>query len=114
MHEERSLKRRHLIYYLVVTDQSTGQPLGRLLDVTTEGMLLFSEEPIETNRIYNLSIALPKDIVTKKEIFLRAKSLHCNRDSEPRFYNTGFKIEELEERDRLTLIRVINRYSFQD
>jgi hypothetical protein len=43
MPEKRKLKRRQLIYYLRVLDRDSGALVGRLVDITTEGVMLLSE-----------------------------------------------------------------------
>ncbi|NQU64439.1 MAG: PilZ domain-containing protein [SAR324 cluster bacterium] len=113
MDNERTLKRNQLLYYLKVFDNETNEVLGRLLDVTTEGMLIFSEKPVTTDKFYKIKLTLPKDIVVKTDIFLEALSLHCKKDPTADFYNTGFRIVDIEDEDKLTLIRIINRFSFQ-
>ena len=48
MDDQRKLKRRHLIYYLRVFDAESGDVLGHIIDIHTEGFLLISEHPIPT------------------------------------------------------------------
>ena len=54
--EQRKMKRRHLIYYLEAVDRDTDQPIGFLVDITTKGIMLMSETPIETGKIFHLKI----------------------------------------------------------
>jgi hypothetical protein len=59
--ENRNLARRELIYYLKVTDRQTGQEVGRLGDIHTEGMLLLTSEPLPPETLYEeLLLELPK------------------------------------------------------
>jgi hypothetical protein len=55
----RSLKRRHLIYYLRVFDRSSGKLVGHLVDVTTQGMMLISEAPLPDEAEFELRMDLP-------------------------------------------------------
>ena len=55
---ERSMKRRHLIYYLKVLDRDTEELLGFLVDITTKGFMVMSEKPIERDKVFHLKILL--------------------------------------------------------
>ena len=44
----RAYKRRHLIYYLEVYDDETGDLLGHLVDITLQGLKLTSKKEIMT------------------------------------------------------------------
>ena len=58
MKHERKAPRRHLIYYLRVYDRASGQQLGHLVDLTTEGVMLVSEEKLEKG-VHSLRMDLP-------------------------------------------------------
>ncbi len=53
--EKRKFRRRQIIYYLRVFDQSTDQLLGHLVNITSEGAMIISENQIYALR--TLSIA---------------------------------------------------------
>ena len=53
----RRLKRRHLIYYLEVYDNSNDQFLGHLVDLTVQGMKLVSKNYIESDKEFSLKIS---------------------------------------------------------
>jgi hypothetical protein len=114
MIEERSLKRKNLIYYLNVIDIDTGLAIGRVLDLTAEGIMTFSETTVGSNQIFNLIIHLPVEVVSKKEIVLVAESLHCKKDSVSGLYHTGFKIIDIDKSNKMNLLRSINRFGFKD
>lgn len=113
-YEKRKLKRRHLIYYLRVFDQKTGQLLGRLVDITTEGIMLISEKPIEVNRTYKVRMALPTQILRRSDMVFEAVSVWSKRDVNPDFFATGFRITGVSEEDVAVVERLIHRYGFND
>ncbi len=43
---KRQLKRVHLIYYLRIFDNNSGNNIGHLVDITTQGIMMISEKPI--------------------------------------------------------------------
>jgi len=60
--ESRNRIRHELIYYLKVTDRQTGLEFGRLGDIHLEGLLLFTQEPLSEQAVYELTLELPKTL----------------------------------------------------
>jgi PilZ domain len=92
MQEKRKLKRRHLIYYLRVFEKNADQPIGHMVDISAEGMMLISEDPIKTGNVFVLRMVLPVEIDGSREIIFSAESRWCKEDENPDFYNTGFQL----------------------
>ena len=90
--EKRKLERRHLIYYLRVFDDKTNKLLGHLVDISTQGFMLISEEPIETNHTFQMRMDVSPEIIQDNCIHFAARSLWSREDINPDFYNTGFQI----------------------
>lgn len=114
MSERRKLKRIHLIYYLRVFDMATGKQIGHVIDLTTEGILMLSDQEIPLQKEFHLKMDLPSEIRGTEVFEFKAESLWSSRDENPDFINTGFKILEIEE-DGLGIInRLITRFRFRD
>lgn len=112
MEDKRKLKRRHLIYYLRVFNKKTDQLIGHLVDITTEGIMLISEEPIDTTAIFQLNMTLPANIEGNKQIAFKARSLWCKKDINPDFYNTGFQLINISVKGIQIIERLIHDFSF--
>jgi len=85
-------KRRKLIFNLTVLHRNSGQLLGYLLDITQEGFMIISENPLELNKIYQIKILLGKEIDGHDYLDCAAKSLWSKKDVNKSYYDTGFKI----------------------
>jgi len=110
----RAIRRRHLIYYLRVWDSDTKKLLGHVVDITTEGLMLISDEPIELNKLFNLEIQWQGEDDKVKHICFEAESRWECKDVNASFYDTGFKILD-QAAEVLTPIRdVIGEYGFND
>ena len=110
MLEKRKLKRRQLIYYLKVMDGNTNELLGRLADITTEGIMLISEKAIETERPFSLQLILPTGMRGGKKIDIEAKSLWSKRDVNPDLIDTGFRFIKISPEDLETIDELILDY----
>ena len=114
MVEKRRTKRRHIIYYLRVFDKKTDQLVGQLVDITTSGMKLVSENSIEPDSYYEFRLVLPEEIDKKKEIAFAVKSMWCKRDVNPNFYSIGFEFEDISTEDINIIKNLIYDFSFHD
>jgi hypothetical protein len=114
MTARRKFKRRYLMYYSRVFDRKTGRVLGYLVDLTPEGIMIISEEPIETEQTFRLRMDLPEGLSTKGNLDFEAASVWCKADIDPHFYGTGFQISEVSPDDIALIERMIQEYGFRD
>lgn len=112
-HEKRQLKRVHLIYYLRIFDSNTGDNIGHLVDITTQGIMIISEEAIPLGKDFSLKMQLPSTITGREEIQFRARSLWCKKDFNPDFYVSGYQIKEISPQEVKTITALINAYGFK-
>jgi hypothetical protein len=113
MHDKRKLKRVHLIYYLRLFDNQTNDQVGHLVDITTEGIMMISEEPTPLGKDFSFKMQLPGDITGRDEIEFKARCLWCRKDFNPDFYVSGFKIEKTSPKELKTITTLINQYGFK-
>ena len=106
MSERRILGRLDLAYYLRVLDGSTDRQLGHAANISTGGILLISEEPIERNRCFQLKMLLPTEFGGKRYIEFEASSRWCGRNGNGDFFRTGFELSNVRRSD-LEIIRAI-------
>lgn len=114
MFERRKLKRRHLIYYLRVFDCANDHLVGHLVDITADGIMIISEQPIEMNKIFHFKMMLPSRIGGKEEWLFQAQSRWCSKDINPDFYDTGFMLINVAEKDLEVISNLIRGFGFQD
>lgn len=114
MKNTRSIKRRHLFFYLQVTDVKTGKLLGYVVDITSAGLKIVSEDPVELNQIAELKMNLPDEIGNKKELFFTAKSKWSGKDVNSDFFAVGFEIMDFDENSIEIIEEMINEYGFED
>jgi len=114
MKEKRRLKRRHLIFYLRVFNAETNQLLGYLVDLTPEGIMLMSEEPVEKGEKFKLRMDLPEEYSDRAKIEFDAESVWTSTDVNPDFYDTGFKFSNVSHEERLIIEDIIDDLGFED
>ena len=114
MVERRRLERRHILFYSRVFDRKTGVFLGYLGNMNAGGMMLISEDPLETDCKYLLRIDLPDENYILPVLNFEAKSVWCKKDIDPNFYNTGFKFAEISEEAKQVIDQITIDYGFQE
>ncbi|EIJ42336.1 PilZ domain-containing protein [Beggiatoa alba B18LD] len=99
--ERRQFKRQVLVMFLHVFDSETGKVLGYLGDISTHGLLLISETPIEVDKKIIIGVRLQKleadlhyvDMTADKHFCCMAQSRWTGKiDHE--LYATGFMLLE--------------------
>ncbi|MEJ2053112.1 MAG: PilZ domain-containing protein [Calditrichaceae bacterium] len=114
MKNSRNIKRRHLFFYLQVTDAKSGKLLGYVVDITPRGLKIISEERCDDQSAMNLKMKLPDDIGQKKDIYFDAKCIWSGKDVNSDFFANGFEILNLDESALHTIENIINEYGFED
>ena len=110
----RGLKRRHLIFYLEVYDDASGELLGHLVDLTTKGLKLVSKAPIAGGKTFTLRMQLPEDYFEEKTLRFQATSRWSSNDINPDFHDTGFLVEKLDTKATTIINDLIHALGFSD
>lgn len=112
--EQRQRNRRHLVLYLRIFDGMSSRVLGHLMDISSDGLMLLCDEPMEVNEEYRLRMRLPKEVSGSKEIMFEAISRWCRQDDNPEFYVVGFQIQDMDRETRELLSHLIEDFGLQD
>ncbi len=112
--QPRNLHRRHLIFYLEVYDDATGELLGHLVDLTTKGIKLVSKNAFPNGQTYVMRMELPEDYFEEKTLRFTATSRWCTNDVNPDFYDTGFEAQDLDRETIDIIVKLIQALGFSD
>ncbi|HOB62786.1 MAG TPA: PilZ domain-containing protein [Candidatus Competibacteraceae bacterium] len=110
--ENRKHKRWYLMMYLRVYRQDNKELLGHIVDISREGMRLVSDKPITLNQTFQLWVDVPKENAARQHIALEVESLWSGRDVNPDFYDTGFRIKNINTQALLQLKLLIDELQF--
>lgn len=120
---ERHHKRWQLVSLLRVYDFGTGELIGHLFDVTSEGIRLISEQPIPIERHFHLRMDLPDpeqssesqadkslscEPLSSEPLLLDARSIWSKKDINPNFWDTGFQLLEVTDETKSRIEHLIN------
>lgn len=111
---QRSQKRWNLVHYLRVFRAENHEMLGHLVDITTEGMMLISEQPIPLQSSFNLRMEIPTDNDVAQMVAFTAESLWTKKDVNPNFHDTGFRLLNPSQRALNAINRLIEELKFDN
>ncbi|MCD8138999.1 MAG: PilZ domain-containing protein [Planctomycetaceae bacterium] len=94
---KRDLKRHYLIYYLRVFNRENGEVLGHLVDITTKGIMILRDSPIEAGRNYSLRLRWRNSQGRLQLADFEGDCRWCRPDINPDFYGAGFAITSASE-----------------
>ena len=98
--DKRKLDRKNFTYYMRVLDESTGDLIGQLADISTGGFKIESTTPIPLGITYQLRIDQTHEISDKSYLSFTARVRWCQKDPyDPTVYNVGFQLVDMTPAD---------------
>ena len=112
--EKRKLSRRNFSYYMRVLDETSGQVIGHLSDISTGGFKLDSSKAIPINMDFRLRVELTNEVANKSFMIFLARSRWCRPDAiDPTSFNVGFQITNMAPSDFEIFSRMFEKYGSQ-
>jgi len=115
MQNDRSSDRRKVFYYLEVEDLEKEQPLGRLGDISSEGIMLLCSRTLPLETVFHVGIHLPDtEAFPQKILKLTVETRWSKSDVNPRILCIGCRfIENAPGKDKI-LNNLIEFYGFSE
>lgn len=114
MRDKRRLKRRSLIYYLHVLERASGQLIGYLVDISTAGILIMTEDPIGLGTKLELKILLESELSAKRYLYFDALVVRCEKSVNGTNYDIGCQLLKLTPDDFREIEAIIDELGFRD
>jgi hypothetical protein len=113
--DRREKHRRHLLLYLDVCDEESGQTLGRLGDVTAEGLLVLSPGPLPLDYERTVRVKFPAvRHFGGPDLVARVLPCWARPDVNPELFGTGFRFVEPDEKVLQQVRYLVERLGFAD
>jgi hypothetical protein len=107
MQEKRQSPRKVADHVLEIYDQVTGNMLGRIVNISAEGFMLLSQEPMLSGTLYQLDLVDPSSKEQQSQVKFSAEAVWSTEASHPESYWSGFRITEISNDDVLYIDRLI-------
>lgn len=107
MIEKRKAPRKIADEVLQVSDQITGTHIGRIVNISAEGLMLLSHEPIVMGSVYQLEMEIPEGGGDMQRIAFGAEAVWTTEATQPDSYWTGFRIIDISSEGVLIIDNLI-------
>ncbi|MEN8179401.1 MAG: PilZ domain-containing protein [Pseudomonadota bacterium] len=107
MTEQRKSPRKVANEVLEVLDQITGAQLGKVVNISAEGLMLLSNEQINVGSVYQLDLKLTRLIKKHSRISFGAEAVWSTEAAQPKSYWTGFRMIDISEDSILAIDNLI-------
>lgn len=109
MHERRRMHRKQTRHQISVRALPEGDVIGRLVDITTSGLMVLSPTPLALGRPMTLQIPLRVMVHNQNTIEIHTVTSWCRPDSNPRYHRVGFEIVEIGGVEAYAIETVLSR-----
>ncbi len=109
MYKNRQRPRKNTPHLVKAVDQATGQVLGRVVDITADGMMLISSMALKLGDVYDIRINLPVMVHYRSDVDVHAEVMWTGPDTNPQYHKAGFKFTNLPSDDGYLLEEVMHK-----
>ncbi|MEM7017413.1 MAG: PilZ domain-containing protein [Pseudomonadota bacterium] len=107
--------RKFLMFYLDIVERHSGELLGSLGDISTSGLMILAEQPLDLNQVIDARIKLLDiDEFTKKHIDVTLETRWTRPDSNPDWHCIGCRFINIAEEDKPLIGQVQEVLGFHD
>lgn len=107
MKDKRSMPRMNVIAYYKMTELTTDQDMGRVTDMSTEGMRLHGDEAIDINTPCRFEMALPDNDSMNDSVVFDANVVWCQESAVAGMYDTGIRVVNISTEDSNHLQEIV-------
>ena len=109
MEDYRHRPRKNTPHVVKAFDAEHGGYVGRVVDITADGLMLVTKAPFTQGLVLNLRIILPVMAHNKTDVVVEARVVWSGTDSNPAFYRTGIQFVNLSGEDGYLLEDVMHK-----
>lgn len=109
MHDMRRKQRRNSPHRVNVLEASDDRILGRLVNITTGGLMFLSERSFTTGTRLRLRLPLPTITGGKPAVEAEGTVAWCRQDENPRYQRVGVEFANLAAEDGYLIETVLQR-----
>lgn len=109
MQDYRHRPRKNTPHVVKAFDAKQGEYIGRIVDITADGMMLVTKQRYTVGRTFQIRVMLPVMVQQKTDITVQSRIIWCEADSSPGFFKTGFQFVNLAGEDGFLLEDVMHK-----
>jgi hypothetical protein len=107
MMDRRRLTRYDIEDYFAVVDRDSNKIVGRLANLSIEGVMLITERPIKKRAILRVSLELVQPVLGHSQIDFDAECRWCRKGKGVDWFESGYKLNNVSIKDQTTIMCLI-------
>lgn len=109
MENSRHRPRKNTPHVVKAYDNTNGDFIGRVVDITADGMMIVTRDLVTTGREFQLRIILPVMVQHKTDVVVNGQVVWSEPDTNPDYCRIGIKFSNLDGADGYLLEDVMHR-----
>ena len=115
MDDRRKSQRKQTDQFFGVYHRETDEFIGRLVDMSTKGMMIHAVRPMDINAVYDFRIDLPKAIGGTERLSFEAECVRCTESTgSTENFEMGFKITDIDFKELEMIQYLLNDALFHE
>jgi len=109
MEDYRHRPRKNTPHVVKAFDTANGKYIGRVVDITADGMMIVTDDGYTLGRVFNLRVILPVMMHQKTDVNVEARVIWCELDNNPSYHKIGLQFVNLPGEDGFLLEDVMHK-----
>jgi c-di-GMP-binding flagellar brake protein YcgR len=109
MEDYRQRPRKNTPHLVRVLNEDTGKTVGRVVDITADGMMIVTKDKVKVGQLFNFRIILPVMVHHRSDVCMEAKAIWVTADSNSEYSKCGFKFINLAGEEGFLLEDVMHK-----
>ena len=114
MKERRKRPRKNTPYLSKVIDVASDATLGRLVDITADGLMYLASQRARKHHKFTLRLTLPAPIRGRCALEIDCVVVWCRPDSNPDFFRVGVRFQNIGGDDASLIESVMHSFKLVD
>ena len=113
MKNDRKTPRMHVVSYLKLSEMRGERSLGRVSDISAEGLRLQASDPIETDTTYEFEMMMPPRQGANKRVSFHGEVVWCQKSAQSGYYDTGIQMVNIPDETCEMINKIIEETPFE-
>ena len=103
----------NVVSYLKISESGKERELGRVSDISTDGIRLQASDPIATETTYEFEMALPLREGSNKSVTFHGEVVWCRKSPQSGYYDAGVQLVDVPQKTCKTIRKIIENTPFE-
>ncbi|MDH3892544.1 MAG: PilZ domain-containing protein [candidate division Zixibacteria bacterium] len=107
MMDRRRLTRYEVEEYYPVVERETDRAVGRLANLSIEGVMLITEEPVKKRTLLKLTLKLPTPVLGHATVEFDAECRWSRKGRGVDWFESGYRLKNVPIEDQTTILCLV-------